>query len=196
MAVVGNFLKKVDWIHMDAPNEPIPDGWAIADGRTLTNPNNADPATWVQDIVPGANSAYTLPNLLHRMILGADPTKAAGAAAATVGSGNINAAAGAPGPKTSGGENQHQLTTAEHAAHSHGHALTIPNHTHPMGGEIVVAGNSIVRGSGAGDTNGTTATGGSGSPGVTGSISNSGGDTPHENRPLWYSLVPIMRVKN
>lgn len=73
-----------------------PEGWEICDGRTLN--------TSQQDIV---GSSWTLPDLRNKFIIGATLTKGDGVAGDAVTSSNIDAAAGAPGPKGQGGSNKH-----------------------------------------------------------------------------------------
>jgi len=135
MAIVTVPLKAVVAIHMDSSNEAIVPGWAICNGQTITNPNSADPQSWLQHIVPGANGSYTLPDYRNYFLIGADATKPVGQAGAAVNTADINAGAGAPGPKGTGGSNQHVLSQAQLAQHNHGngshsHTLTDPGHTH------------------------------------------------------------------
>jgi hypothetical protein len=125
MAQIEGPLKEIKFLHMDNPNETIPTGFAVCDGSTLTSTQ--------QDINPG--STYTLPDMRNCFILIADPTKAAGQAGVAVGNANINAAAGAPGPKSITGENQHTTVSSEMPSHNHGggvhsHAVGDTGHTH------------------------------------------------------------------
>lgn len=130
MAIVEGPLKQVLFLHMDAPNEPIPDGFAVCDGSTL-GPTQ-------QDIVPGGS--YTLPNFLNAFLLGADPTKAVFTPAASVGDSHVNLPAGAPGPGGTGGTHAYSLSINELPSHSHNGSttgtptvtLTDPGHTHTI----------------------------------------------------------------
>lgn len=125
MAQIEGPLKEVKFLHMDASNAPIPTGFAICDGTTLTSGQ--------QDINPGGT--YTLPDLRNCFFIGADPTKTPGQAGVTVGNANINLAAGAPGPNSFTGENQHTTILSESPSHNHGggvhaHTVTDTGHTH------------------------------------------------------------------
>ena len=121
-----------------------PAGWEICDGRTLN--------TSQQDIV---GSSWTLPDLRNRFIIGATLAKGDGVAGDAVTSSNIDAAAGAPGPKGVGGSNK----------------MTIGIANLPMD-NVTGSGQAI-------DQLDNTAM------------------TPMstENRPLYYGLVYIMKVK-
>lgn len=128
MASIEGPLKQVLFVHMDAPNEPIADGFAVCDGSTLSSSQ--------QDINPGGT--YVLPDYRNVFFLGADPTKSVAQAAVAVGNANINLAAGAPGPKGTGGGNQYTLASGEMPSHTHsgtpGGSTTVsftdPGHTH------------------------------------------------------------------
>jgi len=116
-------LKSMIIFWIDAPNETAPTGWAYCDGRTLSAAE--------QDINPGGT--YTLPNMLNMFPLGADPTKALTQAPAALGSGNIDAAAGAPGAKAVGGSNQITLASGNLPAHTHDVQLStslVSDHLH------------------------------------------------------------------
>lgn len=137
MAIIEAPLKQVMFLHMDTANEPLPDGFALCDGSTLTSTQ--------QDINPGGT--YTVPDLRNSFILCADATKVAGTAAVTATDPNINAAAGAPGPRGTGGAHNHTLSIGELPAHTHTatttgsvsvtdpghvHSVTDPGHSHTI----------------------------------------------------------------
>jgi len=188
-SVATPYLKQVIWVWMDGPNEPIQEGWALCNGQTLSSAN--------QDINPG--SSYTLPNLLNCYPIGADPTKSAGAAPAAVGSGNIDAAAGAPGPAYIGGSNQNTLSNNELPSHSHNVASSSINHHHSwyytfdseasgVGVPVPTPRPPGQSGALSQDTSTVTAN-------VSLNLTNTGGGNPHDNRPRSVGLVPLMRVK-
>jgi microcystin-dependent protein len=169
MSLLSVPLKVILPWHADLQNETPPLEYAICDGRTLNSSQ--------QDINPGGS--YTTPDLRHMFLVGADLTKAAGTAAAGVNTGNINAAAGAPGPKGTGGENQHTTVQNEMPPHAHtplngGDFTTLDSPGGPGGYNFTVGGGSESRRS-------TTST--------------AGGGAPHENRPRYYGIVYIMKVK-
>lgn len=160
MAVLNVPLKAIVPLHMDGPNEPIPDGYVIPIGQTL---GAAD-----QDINPGGN--YTCPDLRNMFLIWGDSTKGAGVAGTAV-----DNAGGAPGPKGTGGTMAVALSIAELAPHSHTLNRQIislssggaPNYLINVRDEITNT-----------ETTNTTGSG-----------------TAHENRPRYYALIPIMRVK-
>lgn len=173
MSLLSVPLKSIIAWHADLQNDTPPLEYAICDGRTLNSSQ--------QDINPG--SSYTVPDLRNVFLIGADLTKTTSSAGVAVGNANINNGAGAPGPKGTGGENQHQITQAELAAHTH----TDSGHTHPIPAQGAVSGPAAgawVDGSGKQTSTGFA------------NIQNTGGDQPHENRPKYYGVVYIMKVKN
>jgi len=134
MALVGLPIRSIVPHYMETSNEALPTGWVAAIGQTLN-------ATQ-QDIVPGGT--FVVPDLRNKFILGADITKAIGAAAEAPTGGNINAAAGAPGCQAMGGANGLSITTSEVPIHSHGQtggSLTIGAATHNHTGATDGVGN-------------------------------------------------------
>lgn len=156
----------------------IPAGWVPLDGRTL-QPSEHE--------FPGVAGSVLLPNLVNAFVLGASPDKTAQQTAVGVGSGEIDAANGAPGPQGVGGTNQVVLTTGQLASHAHPHSHSfnrqvkrIPrdffdpadaNYIINVRDEIthteVTASDSTLAGSGL----------------------------PHENRPRFVGLIWICKVK-
>lgn len=193
MSLLSVPLKTIlDW-HADIQNDTPPTDYAICDGRTLNSSQ--------QDINPGGS--YTVPDLRNVFLLGADITKTAGTAGASVGSGSESLAAGAPGPKGTGGENSHILATSELASHTHTFSGTTgndsPDHTH-----VTSVGNTAgtgVSGPGGG-IHGDSAFGWtSGGASVrhthsfSGTTASNGSGNAHENRGKYYGVVKIMKVK-
>jgi hypothetical protein len=88
---------------------PMPTGAVPCDGRTLTAGNHSFPGL----------SSVTLPDLRHRFILGADPAKDIGAAAAPATDPASATADGAPGPQATGGANGVALTVDQMPKHTH-----------------------------------------------------------------------------
>lgn len=172
MAIVGAPLKSVTFLHMDSPNETIPSGWAICNGQTLTSSQ--------QDINTGGN--YTLPDLRNCFILGADSTQPAGFAGST---------SQAPGPKGVGGSMSTSLTLNQ-----------MPRHTHPLLGTLSGL-NTAGGGFGSGSSGNTVQNiVGNITVGYQGGVQGdsnwsdgTGGDTPIDNRPAYFGLTAIMRVK-
>lgn len=110
-------LKTVIMYHADVTNETLPLSYEYCDGRTL--------GIGTHDI-GGGSSAYTLPDLRNRFILGADITKGA-----SITGGTTNSAADAPGPKGAGGVHAKTLATSELPAHTHTATTnTAGAHTH------------------------------------------------------------------
>lgn len=126
MSLLSVPLKTVIMISANAANEALPDGYVPCDGATITNPNNADATTWLQDINPGANATFVTPNLNNRYVIGADRTKVVANAGGTA-----DLASDAPGPKGVLGSQVKTLIAAEMPSHWHiATALTNGNHDH------------------------------------------------------------------
>lgn len=105
MATIINAPLKTIWaLHMDSPNETIPDGWVVPMGQTLDLTQ--------QDINPGGN--YTCPNLLNKYLLWGDPSKSAG-----VNGTSVDDPSGAPGPNAVGGSMNVTLTESNLPPHTH-----------------------------------------------------------------------------
>lgn len=98
----------MDWYCADPTNYSayVPDGWRVCDGTSVPVGEHE---------IPGANlsSSFTLPNLINKTTLGADPTQA------------LNTNGTNPGVGYSGGNNTLNL------AHSH----TVNAHNHGIGAE-------------------------------------------------------------
>jgi len=88
---------------------PIPPGYVVADGTTLTPSQHSFPG--------GGN--VTIPDLRNRFVLGADYTKEIGEAPADVESPLALTSDGAPGPNATGGSNAVSVTTTQLPKHTH-----------------------------------------------------------------------------
>jgi microcystin-dependent protein len=180
MSLISVPLKVILPWHADLQNDTPPTDYAICDGRTLNSSQ--------QDINPG--STYTVPDLRNAFLIGADLTKTAGTAGVAVGNGNINAGAGAPGPKGVGGENQHTTTTTE-----------MPGHNHPLTSTPGDSAKSGIAGIGVRTSPMNNTSYGPGPAdnyyevGYPITMVNTGGGGAHENRPKYYGVVYIMKVK-
>lgn len=143
---------------------PLPAGWHVADGSTITTGNHD---------FTGIAGSVTLPDLRHAFVLGADPTKTIGTAAAGVTDARINTAAGAPGPNATGGENAHVLTQAEAP-------LSVTDTTD----------NAMI---------GTSQSWPTIDPVLRSFVKTLSQTTPspaaHENRPRWVGLIYIVKIK-
>jgi len=200
----------IAWFRADESID-IPDGFNVCDGTVLTAGNH--------DFAVGGS--VTMPDLRNRFILGADASKSIGTAGAAVGSGSIDDSSGAPGPQGTGGSNQNTLTTSTIPSHAHtATTATSGNHTHsindPMhahGAHKEYASNTSILYDQSGQKFGTSGavinflpwidespTGislyAAGSHTHTITVSNTGGGSPHENRPRWMGLIYICKVKN
>lgn len=157
----------------------IPTGWAVCDGSTIL-PSNHD--------FPGVAGSIQLPNLINKFILGADNAKTIGAAPATVLSGSVDSASGAPGPQGTGGANGVALATSEMPPHDHGGG----DHTHTINRQVVQlptgGANYIIN-----VRDQVTHTETTNSSGAI--ISAQGGGNAHENRPAFVGLVFICKIK-
>jgi len=172
------------WFRPDA-GIPIPTGWAVMDGSVVTAGNHE---------FPGVGGDVTLPNLLNASVIGADPNKSIGTAAAAVGNGNINLAAGAPGPQATGGLNEVILSLSQIASHNHGGG----DHRHSTQRQII---QFIPQAHLPGAVNyeffkrdGYTNDDWSEYSGAT--ITSEGGGGAHENRPKYVGLIPLCKVKS
>lgn len=160
---------------------PIPTGWAVCDGSVLTSSEHA---------FPGISGNVTLPDLRNAFVLGADPTKSIGTAAAAVGTGNIDIAAGAPGPQAEGGSNEIIQTVDQMPAHTHPLNSTSSTGDFLRGDPTLPAQHSY-------GSFGWSFTGG---PygfqpiSVSGSIGSTGNGDAMDNRPRWVGLIYICYV--
>jgi len=83
----------IPWFRPDA-TVPLPTGFVLADGSTVTKPNHGF-TTIAGSIV--------VPDMRNKFVLGADYNFAVGQAGAAAGTANVEAAAGAPGPQGTAG---------------------------------------------------------------------------------------------
>jgi len=122
----------IDWWR-PASSVPIPSGWEICDGRTITADNHEF----------GTGSSIQLPDLRNKFIMGADVLKSDGAPSTT---GDGTAASNvqhpnAPGIRGVGGFNASKNLAHNHQfAHTHGvpgvdhlHSAVSPDHLHAVG---------------------------------------------------------------
>ncbi len=147
----------------------LPDGWALCDGSSTYSDHNG--------------VTRTVPNLSGRFIVGIGKS--------VHGSTTYSL-------NNSGGEETHVLSTAELPAHNHdGVSGNVANHTHSYNDYTVstaevTASNFDEQGiNGRPDNVRTTGSAG----GHTHTIANSGSSNAHENRPPYYALAYIIRVR-
>ena len=196
----------ISWFRPDHAT-PIPNLWHVCDGSTLTSSYHD---------FPGGGSV-TLPDLRNKFVLGADDTTANGTAAVAVSSGNINAAAGAPGAQATGGSNKIVQTISQLAQHVHnfsGHALPVHSHytisvidgftlNHAVTWIHTFQNGGSTRGiNNMGGLSGATSSLGSNNPETgldsagtpDGDISSVGSSSPMDNRPNWIGLIFLVKV--
>jgi len=92
----------------------LPSGAVPCDGSAITAANHSFPG----------GGTITVPDLRNAFVLGADASKAAGAAAAAAGTPAADTAAGAPGPQATGGSNAVAMTKDSLPLHKHTGSLT------------------------------------------------------------------------
>ena len=158
----------------------IPAGWKLCDGSTILDGNS-----------PINNTAT--PNLKGRFIVGYDSNSGTAAYVQKVENyGSVG---------NTGGETAHTLSTPEIPSHlhniTHGHVLNDPGHTHTIalddesgGGYIDDSGSDSY-----GNTNTGSSTTGITLDNFTGDSQYTGGGLSHENRPPYFVLAYIMRIK-
>lgn len=162
--------------------------------------------------------SITLPDLRNKFMLGADSTFTRGTAETAVGSGNIDAASGAPGLGYIGGSNQILMSIAQLPAHNHGggahdhgggnhsHTYTDNGHFHSFNRQVLNLNTGStpylinVRDSVTNSENTLTATIGisiNGSGTIIPSVANvasQGSGSPIDNRPGHVGLIFLMKV--
>ncbi len=150
----------------------VPDGWTLCDGTT--------------GYTDHFGVARTVPNLQGRFIVGSGRASGAGAGATTYTVGN------------QGGEETHTLTINEMPSHNHGGITSSDGaHTHPykdksVSREKVNGSNFDNQGiDGVPDDDRTTSSAGAHDH----TIDSQGDGQAHENRPPYYALAYIIRVK-
>jgi microcystin-dependent protein len=155
----------------------VPDGWALCNGETTSD-------------------GYQTPDLRGRFIVGYDDAVTPNAYTEP---GNLSIKGTTVG--NTGGLENVTLTINQLPVHSHtATSSTNGAHTHSVGTrgymtDVDLAGTDYANGAdGSGDDTGVT-TQSAGSHSHTISVQNTGGGQPHENRPPYYVLAFIMRVK-
>lgn len=174
----------------------IPDGWVLADGRTLS----AD-----EHEVLNVSEDYTVPDMRNKFVLGANASGSINEPAVEITDPLINISTGAPGPQGVGGKNGTILTMAQMGAHKHTGSVTgwgpiewtwyqdtTPALKYPSTNNY-----NVVR---SGQPGCATSVGDGGM--VFGqhrhsvTLNPEGEGKAHENRPLYIGLVWIVKVKN
>lgn len=176
---------------------PLPIGFAICDGTTLSAANH--------DFPGGGN--ITLPDLRNRFIIGADQSKTIGQAGVTITDPEINTSQGAPGPSGVGGSNTATLSSSSMPAHTHGGSswtgwspieLTWYNDNDNYG--YPKAGNwekqDLPHGGGAQPCHGQGGWQSAQHQHKMEDLSTEGSNSAHDNRPGYVGMIWIMKVKN
>lgn len=177
-----------------------PPGYEVCDGRTLTAAQH--------DF--GTGGSIVLPDLRHKVVVGADIAKADGAASDYT----LDTTAGAPGIRGTGGSNRHTLTSGQSGTPGGPVALSIASdgsHAHNSSGDM--PGWLFVSGGGGADhfelaagtdtgvddvrraINTTTYNGTHAHAGSSASIAAAGAGAAHNNMPLHVGLLKIMKVR-
>lgn len=184
---------QISWFGMST----APEGWLVCDGSAVSRTANqklfsAVGTTWG---VGDGTTTFNLPDLRGRTPIGTGQG---------VGLTNRTIA-------DTGGDETHQLVTAELPTHNHtvtdsghSHGVTDPGHTHPPGSGggafAVSAGSTLFDNTGANDGS-TRANTGSNTTGLTVdsattglTVNNSGSDQAHENMPPFAALLPCIKT--
>lgn len=181
-----------------SPAIPLPVGFAICDGTTLSAS---------QHDFPGIVTSVVLPDMRNRFVLGADSSYTIGQAGVAVSHANVDVAAGAPGPGGVGGSNTATISQAAMPTHNHGGSswtgwsdlgLLWYNDAdvvaHAKAGNFEKVTHPAVPGGqpchGAGGWNQAQ------HRHKLESISTEGSNAVHDNRPSYVGLIWIMKVKN
>ena len=160
----------IDWWRPSSA-VPIPAGFEICDGRAVADHDFS-----------GVSGSINMPDLRNKFVIGADSSKA-DAAAAVAG----DAASSGPGIRGSGGSNLHTLSLGE-----------LPSHDHASRNSTFFAGMLNAKG-GINTDNGALHSAGDSyriqTGGLYGLTDVSGGGGSHNNRPNFYGLLKIMKVR-
>lgn len=161
----------------------IPDGYHLCDGSELSTTTYADLYAVLGTTFGGSSGKFKLPDLRSKFIVGYNPSES-----------DYNAMA-----KT-GGEKQHYLSTSEMPLHSHqfddyyfledsAWFNSTEKNKSVYGNKILISSTRSKVGSGSTDTNNDTMLF------YTHSTYGEGTGDAHENRPPYFTLAYIMRIK-
>lgn len=148
-------------------NAAIPAGWLLCDGSSIATATYPALFTALGYSYGGAGANFNLPNLVGSF--------AKGSATQTA---------------TTGGSNNHTLTTAQLPSHDHG--ITDPGHTHPQ--QTQFGGGSYVGASGIASAGFTTAGLNTGSNTTGISTQNTGSGSSFDNQPAFLELQYIIKT--
>jgi len=167
----------IEWLPMSAAV-----GYAIANGTALVRVDYPELfACYGTTYGAPSGATFSLPDLRDRFPVGAGLSYAHG---------------------STGGESTHQLTVAELASHPHSgtadsngvdhtHPETLPPSTSLQGSGLISPNNGW---NGAPSNSGTTGGASAYLHGHNLSINAAGGNVPHENRPPYFGLYPMIRL--
>ena len=156
---------------MDWCVSATPSGWLACDGAAISRTTYADLFTAIGTNfgVGDGSTTFNVPNANGRMRVGV------GQALDSKWDATLNSGAGGYGPGTtramndSGGQEDHKITIAELAAHTHHGEHNIANSTHANGGGYAGQGGNSAS-------------------------SSTGGDDPHENMPPWIAIPVYIKI--
>ena len=180
----------VPW-HRPSLAVPIPTGFEVCDGSVVAEADH--------DF--GAIGDVTLPDLRNRFVVGANPSTTIGQAGVAATHGDIDNEDGAPGPQGVGGENQHAVTVAEMASHRHAGSKTgwssLGLHWYTNTGSLETVESETIL---VGASNATSTGQGGWNFGqhkhLINSLAAAGSSAVHENRPAYFGLIFLVKVKN
>lgn len=166
----------IDW-YRPAGTVAVPAGFVICDGATTLPSDQHD---------FGTGAAFTVPDLRDKFIVGANAATADGTAGSFVAGTGVSTA---PGIRGAGGANSVKLVASELAAHAHSLTAATFQVRADSGNTGLAALPQYVAGSNGFSGLGTT------TPFGWTVNNNTGGDQYHENKPSYYGLLKIMKVR-